>query len=175
MIWNFPGVHYFFLNAGSNFRNKTNGDSDVVISGRPKIKKKPPIPFIHLIFLSLHTDLRPSFPLFIIPHIHGRVLYALRTGMRFPNLTLFSPFWYGLEVKATHLDKAYCLDSIISYYSLLRTWALPKGRLSPPLCRTAATRGCWGTRTEPCHPSLDSGCQQLRDTLSWLWPLERHQ
>lgn len=87
----------------------------------------------------------------------------------------FSPFWYELEVKATYLDKAHCLDSITSYYSLLRTRALPQGRLSLSLCRTAATRGCWGTRTEPSHASLDSGCQKLRDTLSWLWPLERHQ
>lgn len=87
----------------------------------------------------------------------------------------FSPFWYELEVKATYLDKAHCLDSITSYYSLLRTRALPQGCLSLSLCRTTATRGCWGTRTEPSHASLDSGCQQLRDTLSWLWPLERHQ
>lgn len=74
--------------------------------------------------------------------------------MRFPYPSV-SLLWCELEVNATCLDKASCLDSIISYYSVLRTQDLPKGHLSLSLSRTSATRGCLGTRTEA--------------SLPWLW------
>lgn len=99
--------------------------------------------FLHPLFLSccLH------------PQIHGRVPYALGTRMRFPNPSV-SLLWYEWEVKATCLDKASCLDNIISYYSVLRTQNLPKGRLSLSLSRASAVRGCLGTRTEKSLPCL---------------------
>lgn len=87
---------FFFLNTGSNFGNKTNGDSDTVISGRPKIKK-PSYSFhlSHFPFPSYR-----SYTLFSSVHhsqIHVRVLYALRTGMRFPNLCFTLFIWIRSE------------------------------------------------------------------------------
>lgn len=123
--------------------------------------KSLPLPFTHpLVFLSLHTVLKPSSSVFTIPKsVEVWNPYALGTETRLPNLSA-SLLWYELEVNAT------CLDSINSYYSLLSTGDLPQGCLSLSPCRTAATRDA----EEPGlhHPSLGSGCHQLRVSEGWL-------
>lgn len=148
----FSKLSLFSLNAGSNFGNKVSEDPNAIISRRLKIKELG-ICFLHfLVFPSLHSpQTLSSRPL--IARSMEKLPHALGTGMRFPNPCV-SLLWSELEVNATCLGKASCLNCVIPYYSPLRTQNLPQGHLSLSLSRTSATRGCWRMRTETPLPWL---------------------
>lgn len=115
-----------------------------------------PIPWFSFPFTQ---SLNPLLLCSSFPNPWKSPLRVLGTETRLPNLSA-SLLQYELEMNAT------CLDSINSYYSLLSTGDLPQGCLSLSPCRTAATRDA----EEPGlhHPSLSSGCHQLRVSEGWL-------
>lgn len=124
----FSKFSLFSLNAGSNFGNKVSEDPNAVISRRLKIKELG-ICFLHfLVFPSLHSPQTLSSRL---PYcqIHEKVPHALGTGMRFPNPCV-SLLWSELEVNATCLGKASCLDWNNSLLFSSKNTESPKG---PPV------------------------------------------